>query len=204
MTIAEPIAIERATPFPHLYSPGFLSPDLCHALYDYFETSDKWHLPEGAAPDDGPILFLNGLLPPELAALESDETIDRLKSWLAAIYDVEFGDYCEVIANKMLAGQGIRPHTDFHDDAPTYRIVIFVTRDWTWDHGGALWLLNSQGEAITRDGHVEYPPVAGDAITFGISPRSYHTVQTTTQGVRYSLTYSFYRPGHKPVFQTQS
>lgn len=195
MHIAEPIAIERDAPFQHLYSPGFLSADICSTLYDYFETTDYWHLPEGSAPDDGPIWFINTDLPEELKFLGTTATIETLKNWLTGIYGVAFGDKCELIANKMSAGQGVRPHTDFHDKAPSHRIVIFVTRDWSWDAGGELLLLNSSGTQVQPAGHTEYPPVAGDAITFGISPQSYHTVQLCNHGPRYSLTYSFYPEG---------
>ncbi len=195
MSIAEPIAIERDAPFQHLYSPGFLTAEICSTLYDYFETTDKWHLPEGSAPDDGPIWFINEGLPQDLAFLDTPETIETLKSWLGGIYGVAFGDKCELIANKMSTGQGVRPHTDFHDEAPSHRIVIFITRDWSWDAGGELLLLNSSGTQVQPAGHVLYPPMAGDAITFGISPQSYHTVQICNQGPRYSLTYSFYPEG---------
>lgn len=194
MTSTNPHCLPRDLPFHHLYTPAFLPADVCSRVYDFFEQSPKWHLPEGAAPDDGPILFLNGDLPAELAHLESAETIRSLKSWLADVYDVEFDDKCEVIGNKMTVGQGIRPHTDYHEAAPSHRIVIFITRNWSWADGGELWLLNSSQGRIERNGHIEYPPVAGDAITFPISQNSYHTVQTTKEGVRYSLTYSFYPP----------
>ena len=194
MSIAEPIAIERHDPFQHLYSPGFLPADVCSTLYDFLDAADQWHLPEGSAPDDGPIWFINEGLPKELEFLGAPDTIASLKNWLTGIYGVTFGDKCELIANKMSTGQGVRPHTDFHDAAPSHRIVIFVTRDWTWESGGELWLLKSNGAQINRTGHVQYPPLAGDAITFGISPQSYHTVQITNQGARYSMTYSFYPP----------
>lgn len=192
MTFTDPFSITRNAPFHHLYSPAFLPAETCSEVYDFFEETQKWHLPEGAAPSDGPIFFLNGELPANLAMLESPQTIAALKSWLSREYGAQFGEKCEVIGNKMSAGQGIKPHTDFYDAAPSHRIVIFITRDWSWADGGELWLLSSNNDQIQRSGHVEYPPVAGDAITFKITPNSYHTVQTTHEGVRYSLTYSFY------------
>jgi len=194
MSITDPFGIEHNTPYPHLYSPGLLPSDICARLYDFFEATDEWHLPEGAAPDDGQIWWLDGKLPEDLAFLESPATKESLKRWLSDQYGVSFGDLCELIANRMEAGQGVRPHTDYHAEAPTHRIVIFITRDWSWDHGGELWLLKSRGQQIERTGHANYPPVSGDAVTFAISPQSYHTVQTCNQGVRYSLTYSFYPP----------
>jgi len=194
MNTKNPVSLFRNLPFHHLYTPAFLSADVCSQVYDFFEQTPKWHLPEGAAPGDGPILFLNGDLPGELAHLESPETISTLKNWLSDEYDVQFDEKCEVIGNKMMVGQGIRPHNDFHEAAPSHRMVIFITRDWSWADGGELWLLNSTRDRIERSGHLEYPPVAGDAITFPISQESYHTVQTTKDGVRYSLTYSFYPP----------
>lgn len=194
MNIADPFSIERDTPFPHLYSPGFFSADLCSEIYDYFETANAWGQPEGAAPDDGAIMYINGGLPASLQFLNSAETHQGLKDWLSGVYNISFGSQCDLIANKMLVGQGIRPHTDHHDAAPSHRIVIFVTRNWTWEHGGGLWLLKGEDGEIQKQGHTEYPPLPGDAITFGISPRSYHAVLATTQGVRYSLTYSFYPP----------
>lgn len=196
MNITDPVTIDRQAPYRHLYSPGFFPPDLCADIYDYFESADAWHKPEGAAPDDGPIWFMNQELPDNLKHIGSAETIAALKNWLAGVYGVSFGEKHELIANKMMTGQGIRPHNDFHDAAPSHRIVIFITRDWSWGHGGELWLLKSRGQQIERSGHLEYPPLPGDAVTFGISEQSYHAVELCTQGVRYSLTYSFWPGGH--------
>lgn len=194
MNISDPFCVSRDAPFHHLYTPAFLPADICSDVFDFFEATSKWHLPEGAAPGDGPIMLMNGKLPPGLAFLESPETFASLKGWLSGKYGVAFGDKCEVIGNKTAVGEGIKPHTDFHQTAPSHRIVIFITRDWSWNNGGELWLLKANGDRIARSGHLEYPPIAGDAVTFAISRASYHTVQATREGARYSLTYSFYPP----------
>ena len=96
----------------------------------------------------------------------------------------------EVTAHKLVAGQTIRIHNDYMEDAESQRILIQLNRGWRDEQGGLLMLFGSGNSA---DVQRIIRPLHRSAFGFSISDRSFHAVSTILEGERYTLVYSFNR-----------
>jgi Rps23 Pro-64 3,4-dihydroxylase Tpa1-like proline 4-hydroxylase len=120
-----------------------------------------------------------------LLAPETTETLQRLM--LAPITDAPL-ELTEVTAHKLVSGQTIRVHNDHRPKGETHRVLVQLNRGWTDAQGGLLLLF---GSAAAEDVRRILRPTHGSAISFAISPQSFHAVSTIQRGERYTLVYSF-------------
>ena len=87
-----------------------------------------------------------------------------------------------------MEGQTIRIHNDYVEGHETHRLLIQLNDGWTDENGGMLMLF---GSASHRDLKRVVRPLHGSALSFEISPDSYHAVSTIHGGERFTLVYSF-------------
>ena len=176
-------------PYRHVSAPSVFSSDTANAALAWLERDASWKLRIADFYEQWEVHVQDALLPDEVKALCSDETIAKMIEDIIA--PLSFGQpvtLTEVTAHKLLAKQTIRIHNDFLDGDEHYRLLVQLNRGWIDAQGGMLMLFAS---GCSTDVRRVLRPVHGSIFAFEISPASYHAVSTVHSGERYTLVYSF-------------
>jgi Rps23 Pro-64 3,4-dihydroxylase Tpa1-like proline 4-hydroxylase len=178
----------RREPFPHAVSPAFLPPELAEKVLAWLETAAPWKLHVEDFYEQHECSLTAEELPPDLAPLVSSEALqDYARSMLAPIGGEQVA-ITQATAHRLTGGQSIRIHNDYLDGAETHRIIVQLNREWADENGGFLMLFSSENASdVAR----VLRPVHGSAISFEISPKSFHAVSPTLKGERYTLVFSY-------------
>lgn len=190
MIVAEPLVSARAAPFPHAVAYRLLPPVLADQVLAWFEDDAPWLLRVESFYEQYELNLHQVDLPAQLKGLVSEEMIDHLARQMLGPLTAEQLVLVEANAHKLLRGQTIKIHNDYIGGEETHRILIQFNRDWSDENGGMLMLFSSPNAAdVAR----LIRPIHASAMSFEISPSSFHAVSTIRSGARYTLVYSFKR-----------
>src|SRR5262249_11584153 len=96
----------------------------------------------------------------------------------------------EIVAHKMVAGNGIGLHNDSVPGWETHRLTVTLTRGWDDSKGGHLVFFRSQD---ATDVHCIFRPNHNCGVAFELVPNAFHAVSDVKSGVRYSIVFSFWQ-----------
>lgn len=191
-------ATQRSEPFRHVVLPRFLSPWLSARLLEWLELNKEWGL---RRIDDfyetHDLDLTRNELPASLAVLSGAGFRGEARGFIEQTFRVSLRERVDIMAQKMVAGQSIKVHTDYGPVGQSYRLLVQVNRGWRVDQGGLLMLLDTDVPRDVSDRHFYYLPVHGSALAFEISPVSFHAVSPIHKGTRYTVAYSFYASGEE-------
>ncbi|MBM7846654.1 cyclophane-containing peptide 2OG-Fe(II) oxygenase YhhC [Herpetosiphon giganteus] len=123
--------------------------------------------------------------------LVSSEYHNELLNMMESLFNIEFSDRVEIVAHKLIAGQGIGIHTDEpHEGTESHRVVVQLNSHFIDTYGGHLIFFRNQNPDSI---HTIIRPINNTAIAFELSSLSYHAVNNVTDGERYTLVFSFWR-----------
>lgn len=186
-----PASDVRLVPFPHVAATGALGAALAETTLRWMESDAPWTLRIADFYEQWELHLERATLPETLSELLDPEFVDKLKlRFLDPIIAADL-ELVEVTAHKLLAGQTIRIHNDYIEDAESHRILIQLNRGWRDEQGGLLMLF---GTCNSGDVQRVIRPLHRSAFGFSISDRSFHAVSTIAEGERYTLVYSFGLP----------
>ncbi|WP_182882621.1 2OG-Fe(II) oxygenase [Microbispora sp. H10949] len=178
----------RTDPFLHATVSQVFADDLAGALTEELSGIEGWNLHRGRFFEQYECDLLRhapmgGLLGPEL--------IDRLRTWAADLLMVELAERVQVVAHRLIPGQGIGLHNDAPDaDDETHRLVVHLGTGYRDDHGGHLVLFSEPSiEAVDR----VLRPLPNTGLVFAASDDSFHAVTPVRAGVRHSVVFSFWQ-----------
>ncbi|WP_375458498.1 cyclophane-containing peptide 2OG-Fe(II) oxygenase YhhC [uncultured Enterovirga sp.] len=180
-------------PFPHFRVGGILQDDEADRALHWLRTSAPWALRVESFYEQHEFSLITSELGPEIVDLASPEFITSVRSELRRQFDVK--DELELVdvgAHRLTSGQTIRIHNDFLEGRESHRMLIQLNDGWTAEQGGLLMLFGDDQPESLR--HVVIP-THGSGFAFEISPRSHHAVSSIRDGERYTLVYTFRRPG---------
>ena len=181
----------RLVPFAHVATTGALAAELAEATLEWMESDAPWTLRIADFYEQWELHLERATLPEPLSELLDADFVEQLKlRLLGPIVAVDL-ELVEVTAHKLLAGQTIRIHNDYIEDAESHRILIQLNRGWRDEQGGLLMLF---GSSSSGDVQRVIRPIHRSAFGFSISDRSFHAVSTIAEGERYTLVYSFTFP----------
>ncbi|MEV4459850.1 2OG-Fe(II) oxygenase [Microbispora sp. NPDC049633] len=178
----------RTDPFLHATVARVFADELAKALTRELLSLRQWNLHRGRFFEQYESDLLRhrptrGLLGPDL--------IDRLREWAADLLTVDLTDRVQVVAHRLVAGQGIGLHNDAPDaDDETHRLVVHLGTGYQDDHGGHLVLFSEPSiEAVDR----VLRPLPNTGMIFAASDDSFHAVTPVREGARYSVVFSFWQ-----------
>lgn len=184
-------AAARQRPFRYFTSEQVLSADVAGHLLHWLETGVCWSLHQESFFEQYECNLLSVPAPSGCAALFGKEALAELKRRMETLLGTELTDHIQVVAHKLLPSQGIGIHNDEpHDNVETHRFILQLSRGWSDENGGHLFLFNSKNpldiHAVVRVNH-------NTGIGFALSNRSYHAVSDVRHGIRYTVIYSFWQ-----------
>jgi Rps23 Pro-64 3,4-dihydroxylase Tpa1-like proline 4-hydroxylase len=178
----------RLVPFAHVATTGALGAVLAEATLRWMESDAPWMLRVADFYEQWELHLERAILPETLSELLDPDFVEKLKlRLLVPIISADL-ELVEVTAHKLLAGQTIRIHNDYIEDAESHRVLIQLNRGWRDEQGGLLMLF---GSSSSGDVQRVIRPLHRSAFGFSISDRSFHAVSTIAAGERYTLVYSF-------------
>lgn len=178
----------RLVPFAHVATAGALGAILAEATLGWMESDAPWMLRVADFYEQWELHLERATLPETLSELLDPDFVEKLKlRLLVPIISADL-ELVEVTAHKLLAGQTIRIHNDYIEDAESHRVLIQLNRGWRDEQGGLLMLF---GSSSSGDVQRVIRPLHRSAFGFSISDRSFHAVSTIAAGERYTLVYSF-------------
>lgn len=181
----------RRVPFAHVATTGAVGPALAEATLAWMERDAPWTLRIADFYEQWELHLERATLPEPLSKLLDPDFVDTLKVRLLGPIIAADLELVEVTAHKLLAGQTIRIHNDYIEDAESHRILIQLNRGWRDEQGGLLMLF---GSSSSGDVQRVIRPIHRSAFGFSISNRSFHAVSTIAEGERFTLVYSFGLP----------
>jgi Rps23 Pro-64 3,4-dihydroxylase Tpa1-like proline 4-hydroxylase len=181
----------RLAPFAHVATTGALDAALAEATLRWMESDAPWTLRIADFYEQWELYLERATLPEPLSELLDSKFVDKLKIRLLGPIVAADLELVEVTAHKLLAGQTIRIHNDYIEDAESHRILIQLNRGWRDEQGGLLMLF---GSSSSSDVQRVIRPLHRSAFGFSISDSSFHAVSTIAEGERYTLVYSFGLP----------
>jgi hypothetical protein len=185
-----PEVIARHEPFPHAVSPSFFPPQVTEAALVWLEAFTPWKLHVEDFYEQHECSLTSVELPEELRPLISPAAVQGYAEAMLAPIGAGAVELVEATAHRLTGGQSIRIHNDYIEGAETHRIIVQLNRGWEDENGGFLMLFSSQeADDVAR----VLRPLHGSAISFEISPRSFHAVSPTVKGERYTLVFSYRR-----------
>lgn len=182
----------RAAPFSHAVAPRLLDDETAATALEWFENGAPWSLKFASFYEQYECNLHEGDLPERITPLVGSEFVSELvRHMLNPISDSDL-ELTEVNAHKLIGGQTIRVHNDYIEGEETHRVLVQLNRGWSDANGGMLMLFaGPRAEDVAR----VVRPTHASAISFEISPKSFHAVSTIHSGERFTLVYSFKRSG---------
>ncbi|WP_437505526.1 cyclophane-containing peptide 2OG-Fe(II) oxygenase YhhC [Sorangium sp. So ce1099] len=180
-------------PFPHFIVEGLLDPATLEALLGWFETGAVWSVQNSSFYSQHGCSNLNEILPSSSRAILGAEDLLAIQAHLERLFSVKLTDRVYIAAHKLLPGQGIGIHTDRpYRGSETHRFLLHVNRAFEDSYGGhLLFFTRNDPGAIAQI----VRPVTNSAVGFALSESSFHAVNDVSDGVRYSLVFSYWTAG---------
>jgi 2OG-Fe(II) oxygenase superfamily len=181
-----------AQPFPYAYTSQFFDHATAASVLYWLAHQAEWkleasgfYIQHGWSP--------NSALAPgsPIDHISCAELKARMLHHMERLFGREFArDRIEICAHRMLTGHRIGIHTDCpRDGTETHRLVVHLCERYHEGQGGELALLDRDDpEGSLR----VLLPHHNSAVLMEFSARSWHTVEAVTEGIRYSLLYSFW------------
>ena len=190
MISVRPVIAARAAPFAHAVTPKLLDDKTAAMVLDWFEDGAPWRLKSASFYEQYECNLHEAELPARIEPLTSPTFVTQLaRHMLRPISDDQL-ELTEVNAHKLVGGQTIKIHNDYIDGAETHRVLVQLNRGWADANGGMLMLFGGpNADDVAR----MVRPTHASAMSFEISPASFHAVSTIHDGERYTLVYSFRR-----------
>lgn len=186
-------AVLKEKPFPHFVAKETLNPVLGDRLLSWLEQENRWNHASSDDFYDSYDLNLKAISPPaEFEPLLSPAAVKNVRLQCEELFEHQLNSNVDVSAQKLIAGNRIKVHTDFHPGGPSHRLLIYLTRVWTLSDGGLLILLDSESPSEVSAEQRFYLPVHLSGVGFEISAHSFHAVSAISSGERYALKYTFY------------
>jgi hypothetical protein len=160
----------------------------CETLLRYLEHEAPWRLVRQSFYSQYELTFDKEMLS-GVCDLLGPVQLRRIRRVIEESFQVQLEDRVEAVAHKMIKGQKIGIHNDFGAPWRTHRLVVQLNRGFEENPGGQLIFFNSHD---SNDVHRAFPPVHNTAVAFALTSAAYHAVSEITEGVRYSIVYSFW------------
>lgn len=183
---------ERRTPFPHFVSMQAFDRAVADAAYAWLHAHAHWHHHVSTFFDQHERGLIDADLPRELRdALVSPAVLRLLRQRMETLFAVSMADVFDVVAHRLVPGQGIGLHTDRPSAGDeTHRLVINLGREFDDSQGGHLILFHGRDP---DDFACAFRSIHNTAVGLEMSERSYHAVADVIAGIRYTIVYSFWR-----------
>jgi Rps23 Pro-64 3,4-dihydroxylase Tpa1-like proline 4-hydroxylase len=178
----------RLEPFAHATGRCFLSSELAEKALAWLEISAPWKLHVEDFYEQHECALTAETLPQDLASLVAPEAVQGYAQAMLAPIGAQNIELVEATAHRLTGGQSIRIHNDYIGGEETHRIIIQLNRGWSDENGGFLMLFSSDN---ANDVARIIRPVHCSAVSFEISPASFHAVSPTLKGERYTLVFSY-------------
>jgi hypothetical protein len=180
----------RFDPFPHAVAPLLLSPEIADRALVWLETEAPWKLHVEDFYEQHECPLSAATLPRELSELVSAEAVQGYAATMLAPLRSGELTFADATAHRLTGGQSIRIHNDYIEGAETHRIIVQLNSGWADENGGFLMFFSSSDASdVAR----VLRPVHGSAVSFEISPNSFHAVSRSVKGERYTLVFSYRR-----------
>ena len=183
---------KQTKPFRYSVVTEVFSRPTADCLLEFLETTTQWKLTRKSFYEQYELSLNDTPLPSRANLLEGPELLKILET-MRTIFDIEFEERVELVAHKMLPGQGIGIHNDSVPGWETHRLTVTMNREFRDENGGHLVFFNSFDGA---DVHRVFRPIHNCAVSFELVPNAFHAVSEVTKGTRYSLVYSFWSRSH--------
>jgi hypothetical protein len=176
-------------PFRHTWIPRIFPQEANDAILNWLEGDLPWHHTRTSFYEQFELSLRVVEPPPELRFIASPSTLAAIGDWLEETFDVPIVEPVDVVAHLLLPGHKIGIHNDHLSDGETHRLLLQLGHDL---EGGVTMLFEHMTpESVRRI----IRPVHGSGLAFAISPRSFHAVSRVQHGRRFTIVYSFRRPG---------
>ena len=180
----------RTTPFAHAVAPRLLDGETAAIVLEWFEDGAPWRLKLASFYEQYECNLHEAELPARIAFLTDPVFVTQLAQHMLDPISNDQLELTEVNAHKLVGGQTIKIHNDYIGGAETHRVLVQLNRGWDDANGGILMLFaGPRAENVER----MVRPTHASAVSFEISPTSFHAVSTIHSGERYTLVYSFRR-----------
>lgn len=181
-------------PFPHAIIDSLLDEAHADALLDWFEAGAGWRLQTSHFYNQYACSNLYETMPESCRAVLGRSVLNAVRSFMEERFATRLNPKkVFVAAHKLLPGQGIGIHTDRPSGGTeTHRFVLHINRDFDDSFGGHLLFFREKDEAALAQ---IVRPLHNSAAAFALSDRSFHAVNDVTDGVRYSVIFSFWEEG---------
>jgi hypothetical protein len=178
----------RKQPFSYCVTSEVYDEATCEALMSYLEDDAPWRLVRQSFYSQYEFTLdkdsLSGVCNPL-----GPVPLGRIRRVIEDSFAVQLDDRVEAVAHKMVKGHKIGIHNDFGAPWRTHRLVVQLNRGLEENHGGQLIFFNSNDPG---DVHRVIQPVHNTAVAFALTSAAYHAVREITDGIRYSIVYSFW------------
>lgn len=178
----------RKEPFSYCVANEVYDKATCDALMNYLESDAPWRLVRQSFYSQYEFALEKDLLS-NVCDLLGPVQLGRIRRVIEESFQVQLDDRVEAVAHKMIKGHKIGIHNDFGAPWRTHRLVVQLNRGREERHGGQLVFFNSNDP---HDVHRTFQPVHNTAVGFALTSAAYHAVTEITEGVRYSIVYSFW------------
>ena len=180
----------RQEPFPHAVTPAFFPPEIAEHALNWLEASAPWKLHVEDFYEQHECSLTTVELPDRLRTLVSPAAVRSYADAMLTPIGAGEVELVEATAHRLAGGQSIRIHNDYIEGAETHRLIVQLNREWEDVNGGFLMMFSSEDASdVAR----VLRPLHGSAVSFEISPRSFHAVSPTVKGERYTLVFSYRR-----------
>jgi Rps23 Pro-64 3,4-dihydroxylase Tpa1-like proline 4-hydroxylase len=181
-------------PFRHFAVPDFLEPDIADQFLSWLDERAPWS--QNTIPgfyEASDVNLKHTSLPSSLEWAASPSCLLELRDLVAKVFERPLDAEVDVRVHRLTPGQQVRVHTDHGELARSHRLLIQLNRGWSPDNGGLLMFLDGDALDDVNGAHALLCPLHRSAMAFEISERSFHAVSPVKTGVRYTLTYTFYK-----------
>jgi hypothetical protein len=179
--------LAKNTPFRYSVFNNVLEEAVAFGFLHRLETSQLWRLARKSFYEQYEMILspetdvADGLVSPDLL-------IDLL-NFMQSQFGTRLEKRVEIVAHKMIAGQGIGLHNDSVPGWESHRLTITLNRDFQDKDGGFLVFFNSENPS---DILTVVRPAHNCGVAFELKPNAYHAVSEVSAGNRFSLVFSFW------------
>ena len=176
-------------PYRHFTNERFFSEELSRDFVNWLENEAYWHRHFSDFFDQ---FETHDVLCKETPLYLLLSKLPDIRKLISKLYCVSLSEKFEVSAHRLVSGQAIGVHTDApRDNYETHRLVVILPSLGLSNYDGSLVLLDQEDWKLSQS-IIGYPPSCGQGFIFSFSETSFHAVSQITQGVRYSLVFSFW------------
>ena len=179
----------RNKPFKYCAFADVFSSQSADGLLASLESSDGWHLAEKPFYQQYELSLCDAFFDDVPKLITVDDVESAFKS-VEQAFGISVQRRVEVVAHRMVAGQGIGLHNDSVPGWETHRLTVTLNRGFEDRNGGHLVFFNAHDP---KDIHCVFRPIHNSAVAFELTPHSYHAVSEVTGGIRHSVVFSFWQ-----------